>query len=108
MSKQRLTLFLCQGKDCRKAWRKLTDSAPEKWLKRHVEEAGLPYKLRVVETACQDHCEDAACLCAVRGPCAALETRVRSEDDADRVLAALRSCAETADHVLLHPSAFKP
>jgi hypothetical protein len=94
MSKQRLTVFLCQGKDCRKAWDRLTESAPEKWLKRRIEEAGLPYKLRAIATECQDHCEDAACLYAICGPCAVHETRIRSKDDADRLLAALRSCAE--------------
>jgi hypothetical protein len=92
MSKQRLTVFVCQGKDCRKAWARLTDSSAKKWLKRQVEEAELACKLRVVATECQDHCEEAGCLCAVGGRCAALETRIRSKDDADRLLAALRSC----------------
>jgi hypothetical protein len=96
MSKPSVTVFLCTGKDCGRAWRKLTDATPKKWLKRRVEEAGLPYKLRVVETYCQDRCENAACLCAVSGPCAALETCIRSDDDADRVLAAFRSCVERA------------
>jgi NADH:ubiquinone oxidoreductase subunit E len=96
MSKQRLTVFVCQGKDCRKAWEQLTDSAPEKWLKRRVEEAALNCKLRVVGTECQDNCEDAACLCAVCGPCAALETRIRSKADADRLMTALRGCTESA------------
>ena len=96
MSKQRLTVFLCQGDDCRRAWRRVCDGAPRKWLKRHLEEAGLPYKLRVVETECMDRCDDAANLCCVRGTCAALVQRVRSADDADRLLAALRSCVESA------------
>jgi hypothetical protein len=95
MSKTRLTLFVCTGKDCRRAWGRVAGS-PGKWLKRQVEHAGLPYKLNVVETACQDRCEDAACLHAVCGPCAAAVTAVRSDHDADRVLAALRSCAERA------------
>ena len=96
MSEQRLTVFLCEGKDCRKAWDRLTDSSPTKWLKRHVEEAGLPYKLRVVATECQDRCEEAACLCATCGACAVCETNIRSKEDADRLLAGLRSCASGA------------
>jgi hypothetical protein len=44
-----------------------------------------------------DRCDDAANLCCVRGTCAAFEQRVRSADDADRLLAALRSCVEHAD-----------
>jgi len=43
-----------------------------------------------------DRCDDAANLCCVRGACAALTQRVRSADDADRLLAALRSCVESA------------
>src|SRR5438105_81013 len=51
MSKTRLTVFLCQGKDCRKAWKHVSGGgSPGKWLKRRVEEAGLPYKLRIVKT----------------------------------------------------------
>jgi hypothetical protein len=96
MSKTRLTLFVCHGKDCRKAWGRVAGGAPGKWLKRQVERAGLPYKLNVVQTSCQDRCEKAACLHAVCGPCAASVTAVRSEHDADHVLAALRSCAERA------------
>jgi hypothetical protein len=96
MSKTKLTLFVCDGKDCRRAWGRVAGSSPGKWLKRQVERAGLPYKLNVVETCCQDRCEEAACLTAVCGPCAAAVTAVRAADDADRVLAALRSCAERA------------
>jgi hypothetical protein len=96
MSKTKLTLFLCDGKDCRRAWGRVAGGSPGKWLKRQVEHAGLPYKLNVVETCCQDRCEDAACFCLVCGPCAAAVTAVRSEDDADRVLATLRTCAQRA------------
>jgi hypothetical protein len=96
MSKTRLTVFLCRGKDCRKAWSRVTDHPPARWLKRQVERAGLPCKLNVVETSCQDGCARAACLCAVCGPCAAPVDSLRSGHDADRVLAALRSCAERA------------
>jgi hypothetical protein len=96
MSKTRLTLFVCNGKDCRRAWDRVAGRSPDKWLKRQVEHAGLPYKLNAVETSCQDHCEDAACLQIVCGPCAAAVTAIRSDHDADRVLAVLRSCAERA------------
>lgn len=96
MPKTRLTLFVCSDKDCRKAWGRVTDNRPAKWLKRQVGRAGLPYKLNVIETECQDHCAEAACIQAVCGPCAAAVTTLRSEDDADRLLAALRSCVETA------------
>ena len=96
MSKVPLTVFLCTGKDCARAWRRVCPGSPGKWLKRRVAEAGLPYKLRVVKTECMDRCDDAANLCCVHGPCAALVQRVRSADDADRLLAALRSCVERA------------
>ncbi len=96
MSKVPLTVFLCVGKDCARAWRPVCDGSPGKWLKRRVTEAGLPYKLRVVKTECMDRCDDAANVCCVRDSCAAFERRVRSADDADRLLAALRSCVERA------------
>lgn len=96
MSKVPLTVFLCTGKDCARAWRRVCAGSPGKWLKRRVAEAGLPYKLRVVKTECMDRCDDAANLCCVRGTCAALVQRVRSAADADRLLAALRSCVESA------------
>jgi hypothetical protein len=96
MGRTRLTLFLCQGKACRKAWGKLTDSAPGKWLRRQLGRAGLPYKLRVVKTGCQDRCDDAAAFCCVCGPAAEAVRGLRSAGDADRALAALRACAERA------------
>lgn len=99
MSKTPVTVFLCTGKDCARAWRRLCDGSPGKWLKRHVEAAGLPYKLTVVETECMDRCERAGCFCFLHGRCASLETDVRSPHDADRLLAALRSCVERAEHV---------
>jgi predicted metal-binding protein len=94
MSKVPVTVFLCTGKDCARAWRHFRDGSPGKWLKREVAEAGLPYKLTVVKTECMDRCERAANVCFVRGPCAVLEAGVRSAHDADRLLAALRSCIE--------------
>ena len=96
MSKVPLTVFLCTGKDCARAWRRVCDGSAAKWLKHRIEDAGLPYKLHVVKTECMDRCEDAACLCFVHGRVAGLETGVRSPDDADRLLAALRVCAEDA------------
>jgi hypothetical protein len=96
MSKTRVTVFLCTGKDCRKAWARAGAGSPAKWLKRQVEKAGLPYKLHVVQTECMDRCDEAACLCAVCGDGAGFVTEVRSEEDADRALATLRSCVETA------------
>jgi hypothetical protein len=96
MGKARVTVYVCAGKDCRKAWHRLGEDTPGKWLKKQVERAGLPYKLNVVATDCQDHCEQAACLCFVAGECAGLETHVRSRHDADRLLATLRACAERA------------
>jgi hypothetical protein len=96
MSKIRVQLFLCTGKDCRKAWARACPGSPAKWLKRQIENAGLPYKLNVVETACMDRCEEAACLCAVYGDRAGCVTELRAEEDGDRVLATLRSCVETA------------
>ena len=96
MSKTAVTVFLCAGKDCSKAWRHVCDGAPGKWLKHCVEGAGLPYKLKVVKTECMDRCDEAACLCFVHGPAAAFETDVHSDHAADRLLAALRACVEGA------------
>src|SRR5258708_37305418 len=87
MSRTSLTVFLCTGKDCTKAWRRWCDGSPGKWLKRRVEEAGLPYKLRIVKTECMDHCDRAACLCCVHGGQAGPETGVRAGLDRDRLLA---------------------
>ena len=100
MSKESVTVFLCTDKDCAKAWRKACDGSPGKWLKRQVEEAGLPYKLKVVKTECMDACEQAGNLCFVHGGCARLESDVRSPHDADRLLASLRSCVESELHNL--------
>jgi predicted metal-binding protein len=94
MSKTSVTVFLCTGKDCRKAWRRVGDDSPGKWLKRQVEEAGLPYKLHIVKTECMDRCEHAASVCCVHGACAVRQEDIRSTDDADHFLAALRCCVE--------------
>lgn len=92
----RVTVFLCTGKDCVKAWRRLCDGSPKKWLRRQVEDAGLPYKLKVVETECMDRCEHAACLCGVTGSRACFTADIRAKDDADHILAGLRAAAESA------------
>jgi hypothetical protein len=97
MSKVPLTLFLCTGKDCSKAWRHVCHGSPSKWLKRQIEHADLPYRLHIVKTECMDLCEEAANLWCVHGASAGRVSTVRSADDADRVLAHLRACAENAD-----------
>jgi hypothetical protein len=97
MAKIRLTVFLCTGKDCTRAWDRLCSCSPRKWLKTQIKQAGLPYKLNVVETSCQDDCDRAACLCCVADDWASQLCKIRSADDADRILAALRSCAEVAE-----------
>ena len=96
MSKPVITVFLCDGKDCAKAWKHVCDGSPGKWLKRRVEEAGLPYKLNVIRTECMDRCDDAANCCFVHGGSAECVQQVRDEDDADSLLASLRSCVERA------------
>ena len=93
MSKVAVTVFVCTGKDCSKAWRRICDGSPTKWLKRHVGEAGR-YKLHLVKTECMDRCDDAATCCFVRGTTAAVVERLREPDDEERLLAALRSCVE--------------
>lgn len=98
MSKTVVTVFLCDGKDCRKAWRRVCDNSPSKWLKKQVENAGLPYKLHIVKTECMDRCEHAASVCCVQGETAASLENINSSEDADRFLAALRCCVE-ADRV---------
>ena len=59
-----------------------------------VEKAGLPYKLHIVKTECMDRCDHAASVCCVQGATAALQENLRSSDDADSFLAALRCCVE--------------
>lgn len=98
MSKTAVMVFLCDGKDCRKAWRRLCDSSPGKWLKKQVEDADLPYKLHIIKTECMDRCEHAASVSCVHGEAAALVENIHSADDADRLLAALRCCVE-ADRI---------
>jgi hypothetical protein len=71
--------------------------SPGRWLKHRAEEAGLPYKLKVVKTECMGRCDDAACVCFVQGRAADVVTKVRSGNAADRLLAALRACCESAD-----------
>lgn len=96
MSKTSLTTFLCTGKDCSKAWRRVCHGSPGKWLKRQVEAAGLPYKLHLIKTECMDRCEQAACLLCVFSPFSSWISDIRSDHDSDRVLATLRSCVESA------------
>src|SRR5208337_719388 len=98
MSKISLTVFLCDGKDCTRAWQRVCDGSPAKWLKRQLEAAGLPYKLKIIRTECMDHCEEAACLCCVYGNAARFEMRIRSRHEADRLLASLRSCVESSPY----------
>lgn len=96
MSKTSLTVFLCTDKDCQKAWRRVCDGSPGKWLKRQVEQAGLPYRLNVVKTECMDRCERAACLCVVAGREGGFVQDIHCCHDTDRLLAVLRSCVESA------------
>jgi hypothetical protein len=96
MSKVPITLFLCTGKDCRKAWRWVCDGSPGKWLKQQAAAAGLPCKLHVIKTECMDRCECAANVFVVQGSHAGLVERIHSEHDSDRLLCALRRCLETA------------
>lgn len=95
MSKIPLTVFVCTGKECRKAWHHHGIGSVGKWLKRLIEDAGLPYKLRVIKTECMDRCEQAACLCCVSGDGAGWLTDLGSPHDADRVLATFRSGVES-------------
>jgi len=94
MGKRTVTVFLCTGKDCCKAWRHVTDGSPGKWLKRQVEAAGLPFKLNIVKTECMDRCDEAATVCFVNGCSAAVESEIDSPQDADRLLASLRVLAD--------------
>lgn len=95
MSKPMIDVFLCTGKDCVKAWRKVCDSSPKKFLKEHLKQSGLPYKLNLVETKCMDACKQAANVCFVYGDCADHAREIESADDADRLLIHLRSCVES-------------
>ena len=108
MSKMALTVFLCAGKDCSKAWRRVCDCSPGKWLKHQVEDAGLPYKLKVIKTECMDHCDKAACVCFVHGQVAALETGIRAEEAAEQLLACLRAWNLGKSNSRLPPAGFEP
>jgi hypothetical protein len=96
MSKPAMTVFLCGGKDCAKAWKRVCRNSPAKWLKRRADEAGLPFKLNVVDTECMDRCDDAATCWFVHGGAAMCVDCVHGDSDAGRILAALRDCAERA------------
>ncbi|MGE3809772.1 MAG: (2Fe-2S) ferredoxin domain-containing protein [Gemmataceae bacterium] len=95
MSKTTVTVFLCKGKDCTKAWHKVCNESPKKFLKEHLKSSGMPYKLKVVETSCMDACKQAANVCFVCGDCADCAREIKSPDDADRILIHLRSCVES-------------
>jgi hypothetical protein len=94
VSKVQVTVFLCAGKHCARAWDRVCDGRPAKWLKRQVADAGLPYHLDVIKTACMDRCKDAANLCAVHGDAAVPFAGLCHPDDAERFLAHLRSSVE--------------
>ncbi len=100
MSKTAITIFLCTGKDCTKAWHRVCHGSPGKWLKHQAEAEGLPYKLKIIKTECMDRCEQAACLCCVRDQHACFETGIHSLHDCHRLLAALRGCAENGELAL--------
>lgn len=87
MSKPRVLAFVCQGKDCRRVWQQ-HHVHPGKWLKWIGSQ--LPLKLRVVESECMDHCEDAACICLVSGKHACLDLNVQPRKDDERVLETLQ------------------
>jgi hypothetical protein len=88
MSKIPLTVFLCTDKDCAKAWRRVCDDAPRKWLKKRLAEIGVPARVRVVRTECMDHCEEAACLQLVCEGRARLETHFLAHHDLARLFEA--------------------
>jgi hypothetical protein len=89
MSRIPLTVFLCTGKDCSRAWRRICDDSPRKWLKRRLEETGAPCKLHIIKTDCMDRCEQAACIHLVHEGRARLETQIHSEHDLGRILEAV-------------------
>jgi predicted metal-binding protein len=96
MSKPHLTVFLCDSKDCSKAWQRICDSSPRKWLKHQVEDAGLPCKLDVIKTDCMDRCKHAANLVLIHEGRAHLETEITSPKDAARLLAVIAKLCGTA------------
>jgi len=101
MAKVSVTVFLCTGKDCARAWRKLCDdSSPRKWIRQQLKEAKLPFKLNLVKTECMDQCARAGCLWVVYGRHACQEMEVCSAEDGDRVLAAMRACVEASSSPL--------
>lgn len=97
MSKLLVTAFVCKGKDCTRAWRKVCPGSPKKFIKEQLKESGMPYKLNIVETVCMDHCEQAANICFVCSDCADFAREVRTPEDADRILIHLRSCVESVE-----------
>ncbi len=94
MSRQPLLVYVCAGKDCSRAWERLCDASPRKWLKRHLEDAGLPGKVEVIRTECMDRCKEAANLCLVFADRACLETEVRRAADIERLRETARRLCE--------------
>lgn len=95
MSKTVVTVFVCTGKDCTRAWKKVCSGSPKKFLKEQLRESGMPFRLNVIETSCMDQCEQAANVCFVSGDCADFAREIRSSDDGDRLLLHMRSCVES-------------
>lgn len=93
MSKKVVALFVCTGKDCRRAWHK-HERSPAKWVKRYLEDADLPMKVQVVETECMDRCEEAACMCVVHAERARTLVEFRGDRDAEKLSSALRQVVE--------------
>src|SRR5262245_41397304 len=93
MSKITLTVFLCTHKDCHRAWDRICDGSPGKWLKKQVEAAELPCKLDIIKTDCMDRCKEAANLCVVHGSRAHMATEITDARDVERLLLAMRGLA---------------
>jgi predicted metal-binding protein len=92
VGKPRITVFLCDEKDCRRVWNRVCrDDSPASWLQRQLRES---LKGDVVKTECMDRCEEAATICLVAGSTAAFETRIDSKHDRDRLVTAVQARAE--------------
>jgi hypothetical protein len=66
MSNQKtLTVFICRGKDCRRAWRNLPEEVGvRRWVKESAAEllGGSRNQIETIETDCMDRCAEAGCL----------------------------------------------
>lgn len=62
---KKLTVFICRGKECRRAWRNLPEEVGvRRWVKETaaVLLGGSRNQIETIETDCMDRCAEAGCV----------------------------------------------